>query len=397
MTCQSCVKNIEGVIGAKPGVTSVKVSLELKEAHIQFNPQITSPDVLREYIDDMGFEASLPPTSEAEEFDKIAKRAMNGNGALGKGDSTISQQKSATARLHIEGMTCNSCVQNIEGVISEKAGVKSIKVSLENKNAVIEYTPTLTSPEKLRDQIEDMGFEASLHNNLAEQGSTVNRLPAGRVAVPKMLVAHVNIEGMTCQSCVKNIEGVMSEKQGVNTIKVSLENKNAVIQYNPILTNPETLGDQIDDMGFEASLPEKRNDSLSDFDPLKAVPESPDLPEAKCVISVEGMTCQSCVKTIEDKMSEVPGIVAIKVSLSGKQAEVKFKPSRLTPQGIADLIDDMGFETAVLDGAGKNEKKATISIKGMTCSSCVQNIEGVIGDRTDVVSIKVVIFTEYLL
>ena len=386
MTCQSCVKNIEGVIGAKPGVISIKVSLELKEAHIQFNPQITSPDVLREQIDDMGFEASLPPTSEAEEFDKIAKRAMNGSGVLDKCNNTKSQHKTSVVTLNIEGMTCQSCVKNIEGVISEKEGVKSIKVSLENKNAVIQYTPTLTSPEKLRDQTDDMGFEAALHNNLAKQGSTVDRLPAGRVAKPKMSVAHVNIEGMTCQSCVQNIEGVMSEKQGVNTIKVSLENKNAVIQYNPVLTNPETLRDQIDDMGFEASLPEKRSDSLSDFDPLKSVP---DIPEATCAISVEGMTCQSCVKTIEGKISEVPGIVAIKVSLSDKKAEVKFKPSTLTPQDIADLIDDMGFETAVLVGAGKNQKKASISVKGMTCNSCVQNIEGVIGDRADVVSIKV--------
>ena len=389
MTCQSCVKNIEGVIGAKPGVISIKVSLELKEAHIQFNPQLTSPNVLREQIDDMGFEASLPPTSEAEEFDKIAKRVMKGNGTLGRGNDTISEHKKAIARLNIEGMTCQSCVQNIEGVISEKVGVKAIKVSLENKNAVIEYNPTLTSPEKLRDQIDDMGFEATLPNNLAEHGSTVNRPPAKRVAEPKMSVVHINIEGMTCQSCVKNIEGVMSDKQGVNTITVSLENKNAVIQYNPVLTNPETLRDQVDDMGFEASLPEKRNYSLSDFDPLKSVPDSPDIPEAKCVISVEGMTCQSCVETIEGKMSEVPGIVAIKVSLSDKQAKVKFKPSSLTPQDIADLIDDMGFETAVLVGAGKNQKKTSLSIKGMTCNSCVQNIEGVIGDRADVVSIKV--------
>ena len=81
--------------------------------------------------------------------------------------------------------------------------------------------------------------------------------------------------------------------------------------------------------------------------------------------------------------------MAIKVSLSDKQAEVKFKPSSLTPQDIANLIDDMGFETAVLVGAGKNQKKISLSIKGMTCNSCVQNIEGVIGDRADVVSIKV--------
>ena len=48
--------------------------------------------------------------------------------------------------------------------------------------------------------------------------------------------------------------------------------------------------------------------------------------------------------------------------------------------------------SAVLVGPGKNQKKASISVKGMTCNSCVQNIEGVIGDRADVVSIKVLTY-----
>ena len=389
MTCQSCVKNIEGVIGTKPGVISIKVSLELKEARIQFNPQITNLDVLREQINDMGFEASLPPTSEAEEIDKIAKRVLNGNGASGKGDTATAKPKFGVAHVDILGMTCQSCVKNIEGVISEKPGVQSIKVSLVNKNAVIDYDPALTNPETLRDQIDDMGFEASLPANKGELGAAVNNIPAGKVAEPKMAVAHVNIDGMTCQSCVKNIEGVISEKPGVKLIQVSLENKNAVIQYNPSTTNPETLRDQIDDMGFEATLPEKRHDSLSDFDPLKAKPDSLEPSPNECAISVEGMTCQSCVRTIEGKISEVPGIMVIKVSLPEKQARVKYDPDAITPQDIADQIDDMGFETAVLKGTGKNRKRMTVKVKGMTCNSCVQNIEGVIGDRPDVISIKV--------
>ena len=35
--------------------------------------------------------------------------------------------------LHIDNMTCMSCVRNIEGKMSDSAGVQSIKVSLDEK------------------------------------------------------------------------------------------------------------------------------------------------------------------------------------------------------------------------------------------------------------------------
>ncbi len=381
MTCQSCVKNIENVIGGKAGVYSVEVSLELKEAHIQFNPQITSPEVLREHIDDMGFEANLPPVSEAEGFDKIANRG---------------KFELATTTILVEGMTCQSCVKNIEENMLGRAGVASIQVSLDKKKAVIRYNPTVTTPETLRDGIEDMGFEATLAD--ADDVFVGDGRPAGQGA-QKTAVTHVNIEGMTCQSCVQNIEGVLPEKKGVISVHVSLEAKNAVIQYNPALTSPETLREQIDDMGFEATLPETRNDSLSDFDPLKAKSSPEKEISNECRIRVEGMTCQSCVQTIESNMSNVAGILNIKVSLSEKEAQVQFKPTVLSDQDVADKIDDMGFEASVLGKSGKAEKKnlksTVIKVKGMTCNSCVQNIEGVIGDRAGVASIKVKIVSSH--
>ena len=67
-----------------------------------------------------------------------------------------------TAKISVEGMTCMSCVKTIEGTMSCKPGVKSIKVSLTEKQAAIEYDEAVTTPEDLRAGIEDMGFDATL-------------------------------------------------------------------------------------------------------------------------------------------------------------------------------------------------------------------------------------------
>lgn len=89
--------------------------------------------------------------------------------------------------------------------------------------------------------------------------------------------------GMTCQSCVNNIQGLIGQKPGVFNITVNLPDKSALVTYNPATTNPQEICDWIDDMGFEASLP------LLDH---KGEPD-------ECLVHIDGMTCQSCVQTIE--------------------------------------------------------------------------------------------------
>ena len=43
--------------------------------------------------------------------------------------------------LHIDNMTCMSCVRNIEGKLSDLTGVQSIKVSLDEKTGTKTLRP----------------------------------------------------------------------------------------------------------------------------------------------------------------------------------------------------------------------------------------------------------------
>lgn len=67
----------------------------------------------------------------------------------------------------------------------------------------------------------------------------------------------ISIEGMTCQSCVKNIEGVVVTLPGVHSVKVDLEGKCGTVIHNPKVILGAQLADRIDDMGFEARLQEQ--------------------------------------------------------------------------------------------------------------------------------------------
>jgi Cu+-exporting ATPase len=92
-------------------------------------------------------------------------------------------------------------------------------------------------------------------------------------------------------------------------------------------------------------------------------------------VAVTGMTCQSCVKSIEDNLSRTPGIYSIKVSLQEKAALVHYDTKQLTPHQICERIEDMGFEAST-PVAPAAPRLCRIHIEGMTCKSCVQSIEG---------------------
>ena len=56
MSCGHCVKAVEGSVGALNGVSTVKVDLENKKVDVEFNQDEVTVDVIKETIDDQGYE-----------------------------------------------------------------------------------------------------------------------------------------------------------------------------------------------------------------------------------------------------------------------------------------------------------------------------------------------------
>lgn len=59
------------------------------------------------------------------------------------------------------------------------------------------------------------------------------------------------VVGMGCQHCVHSIEQALSTLTGVNKVKVSLENNNAVIEYDENLVTEADFQQAVDDAGYE--------------------------------------------------------------------------------------------------------------------------------------------------
>ena len=63
---------------------------------------------------------------------------------------------------NIEGMHCGACSTGIEMFLGNTEGIKSAKVSFENKKAEVEYDEAKIKDEDVIKTIEEAGFKATV-------------------------------------------------------------------------------------------------------------------------------------------------------------------------------------------------------------------------------------------
>lgn len=131
--------------------------------------------------------------------------------------------------LPIVGMTCASCVANIEGALNNLSGVEKALVNLGAAKANIEYNPERVSPAQMFAAVVDVGYEVGLANTT------------------------LNVTGMTCASCVAHVEGALKELDGVTKATVNLAFNTAKVEYVSTLVTTAQMKNAIRDVGYEAS------------------------------------------------------------------------------------------------------------------------------------------------
>lgn len=66
---------------------------------------------------------------------------------------------------------------------------------------------------------------------------------------------------------------------------------------------------------------------------------------AKTKLKIGGMSCQHCVKTVTDALTELQGVKRAKVNLRKGEAVVHFDESHVSTENLAKAITAAGFET----------------------------------------------------
>ncbi|ENN88607.1 heavy metal translocating P-type ATPase Metabolism [Rhizobium freirei PRF 81] len=136
------------------------------------------------------------------------------------------------------------------------------------------------------------------------------------------------IEGMTCASCVGRVEKALKTVPGVETVSVNLATERASITTNTTVDRA-TLVATVENVGY--SVPARLAAATGPIE-----------------LSVEGMTCASCVGRVERALKAVPGVTQAVVNLATERATVKGSIDVAT---LITAIEEVGYEANVITAA----------------------------------------------
>lgn len=127
------------------------------------------------------------------------------------------------------------------------------------------------------------------------------------------------IRGMTCANCAVTIEKTLNKAEGVESAYVNFGTEKATVEYDSSKTSKDDLIEKIRDVGY-------------------------DIGEAQTVtIPIQGMTCASCVATIEKALSKKEGVLSVAVNLATEKATIQYFPSQIIAFELKRTIRDVGY------------------------------------------------------
>ncbi|MGY2190320.1 Copper-exporting P-type ATPase A [compost metagenome] len=127
------------------------------------------------------------------------------------------------------------------------------------------------------------------------------------------------IAGMTCASCAGRVERALSKVIGASAVSVNLATEQARVQA-PADSLP-ALMDAVQKAGYN-------------------------VPQQSIELSIDGMTCASCVGRVERALNKVPGVKSVSVNLANERAHLELL-GQIDPQTLIAAVTKAGYAASV--------------------------------------------------
>jgi len=135
----------------------------------------------------------------------------------------------------------------------------------------------------------------------------------------------LKISGMTCAMCAATIEKSLINLNGVINAQVNLGNESVAVEYDFLKLRFTDLDKAIKSAGYQ-------------------------IINEKVVLKIGGMTCATCVKTIENTLLRLDGIIEINIDLAGEKAIVIYNPNIVTQANMRRTIEEAGYQFLGIEG-----------------------------------------------
>ena len=144
------------------------------------------------------------------------------------------------------------------------------------------------------------------------------------------------VKGMSCASCANSVAEALGAVDGVADSSVNFATERAEVRFANGALPVADLVAAVEASGYEVRTTET-------------------------TITVQGMSCASCVSRVEDALQNVDGVLSADVNLATDRATVRYVPGAAQPADFTTAIRDAGYDVVDTSGSADRsdvEKKA---------------------------------------
>ncbi|MEF1312249.1 copper-translocating P-type ATPase [Vibrio mytili] len=238
----------------------------------------------------------------------------------------------------MSGLNCMGCARKVEKILHANHHVE-----ISNLSPTSVEINTEDSLEDIVHSIESLGYKA---------GNTYE----------------LHLSGLSCGGCVNKLSSLLESNSNV----ISFEASKTHLSIRTILSEPQVI-ELVATLGYNASVESDEEETISDqtetskneqntqpTEPRSKVEEIPPATGTQIQMLVQGMTCASCVSSVEKALTSVAGVEKAQVNLAEQSALIFIdKDSEALHQSIVESVKQAGYDGEILqDAATQQEKQA---------------------------------------
>ncbi|UJF20365.1 heavy metal translocating P-type ATPase (plasmid) [Vibrio sp. SS-MA-C1-2] len=286
--------------------------------------------------------------------------------------------------LLLKGLSCGKCIKKVQTFIESLDDSNIIEISTER--VLIESNVSI---EKIQNGITSIGYSAGQELTFSLNGlncqKCVEKLTAALgklkntdikfISTSELKVwtscqnkeilniiieagfignekAHFTLQGVSCGKCIEKITKTFSTSSENKIVSIDKENIIILSQlsHQEIISRIEALGYQayFSTSQLAESQKIKKNIPKKQIEPEQQ-PQA-DLPKEAIYFTISGMTCASCVATVEKAIMSVNGVSRAQVNLAERTASVILEnQSKSVAKQIEDAVNGIGYSAKLTE------------------------------------------------
>lgn len=135
----------------------------------------------------------------------------------------------------------------------------------------------------------------------------------------------VRIKGMHCATCAETVKESLKSLKGVEDVRVNLATEKATFTYDPSSVTMAVVEKAIHESGYGVA-----KDEIS--------------------LTIGGMHCATCATTVQESLTEIPGVSDARVNFALGKAVVEYDSRLASKADLKKAVEDSGYKVLEVQG-----------------------------------------------